>query len=277
MPLLSPQTLARTYTPSPGVDAWEVVQLYRQTQRYSPDWGGQRVATSINDDDDLPFDNVTRSNIRVWVEGDGTPDAARAVDVADELGWLDTEWTPTARALAELVVGVFSCGSVSACDNRPTWTPSDPVVEATLEAALEHVGVGVRHITRDSTSQPNELRPAKHPSILGRALAAAGVPVGGKNAETVGGLPDWLDDAPPAVRASVAEILVRERGGERPQRATRQIQSNRSREYFEDVRQLLEDVTGEPVTASDAGGPISADAVRALGVRRDDGSSGLRR
>jgi len=55
-------------------------------------------------------------------------------------------------------------------------------------------------------------------------------------------------------------------GSVRPNRATLAIQANRSRQYFEDVRELLEDVTGESVTASDAGVTISADAVRALGL-----------
>jgi len=266
MPLLSPQALARTYSPSPGVDAWEVVQLYRQTQRYPPEWGGQRVATQINNDDELPFDNVTRSNIRLWVEHGGTPDAARAVDVAEDLGWLADEWTPTVRALAELVAGVYSCGSITESWFSPGWAPSDPIVQATLETALDRVGVGVKHVPRESNSQADELRAREHASILGRALATAGAPVGDKNAESVGGLPDWLDDAPPPVRASVAEILVRERGVGQPDRATRQIRSNRPRKYFEDVRELVADVTGERVTASDGGVTISADAVRALGL-----------
>lgn len=68
------------------------------------------------------------------------------------------------------------------------------------------------------------------------------------------------------MRASFAELLVAERGSERAGKTTLAIQANRSRQYFEDVRALLEDVTGESVTASDAGVTISADAVRALGL-----------
>jgi hypothetical protein len=44
------------------------------------------------------------------------------------------------------------------------------------------------------------------------------------------------------------------------------IQANRSRQYFNDVRDLIEDVTGKSVTASDSGVTISAAAVRALGL-----------
>lgn len=48
---------------------------------------GARVASAINDDDeDQPWENLARSNIRVWVDGDGIPDAACAVVVAEDLG-----------------------------------------------------------------------------------------------------------------------------------------------------------------------------------------------
>jgi len=264
MALLSPQELARTYRAPAGRDGWEQVLLYRQTQRYHDGWGGARVATAINEDDGQPFEMLTRGNIRSWVEGEGKPDAARAVEIAEELGWVADEWVPVSRAFAQLVAGIFACGSI----NREGWAPSWAVTHthADIETALDVVGVGHRWVRRQSNRQSDELRPAKHASILGRALVVAGAPIGDKTAESVGSLPEWLDDAPPSVRASFAEILVAERGIERKQKATLAIQSNRSRQYFEDVRELLEDVTGERVTASDAGVTISADAVRALGL-----------
>jgi len=264
MPLLSPEALARTYCPSAERDGWTQVQLYRQTQRYPDDWGGARVASAINADDEQPFENLSRSNVRVWVEGDGTPDAARGLGVAKELGWLDDEWTPTTRALAQLVAGIFACGSIGGEWWVPRWavTRSRP----DISSALEQVGVGYLEVDRDTRSQADEIRPMKYGSILGRTLAASGAPVGGKTPDSVGGLPEWLRDSPPSVRASFAELLVTERGVKQAQKATLQIQANRSRQYFEDVRDLLEDVTGESVTASDAGVTISADAVRALGL-----------
>jgi len=264
MALLSSENLARTYSPPTDRNGWQQVQLYQQTQRYPDDWGGQRVASAINVDDDQPFNNLSRGNVRAWIEGEGLPDAARAVEVADQLGWLVEEWTPTTRALAQLVAGVFACGSI----NREAWVPGWAVEtkRSEIEFALEAVGVGSRWVDRDGDSQANELRPAKHKSILGRALVVAGAPVGNKTADTVRGLPDWLDDAPPSVRASFGEMLVAERGASRPNKATLAIQADRSRQYFDDIRDLIEDVTGEPVTASDAGVTVSADAVRALGL-----------
>jgi len=240
--------------------------LYNQTQRYPDDWGAVRVASAINTDDDVPFENLVRSNIRVWVEGDGMPDAARAVEVADGLGWFSEEWTPTTRALAQLVAGVFACGSIERTGWAPGWSPDSTLAQDTIENALLTVGVGAQFVERDSNKQGNEVRPQKHASILGRALSVAGAPVGDKTADTVTGLPEWLATAPPSVRASFAELLVLERAIAYPDKATQRIQGSRTPQYFEDVRELLEDVTGESVTASDAGVTISADAVRALGL-----------
>jgi len=230
----------------------------------TPTTGAARVATAINADDEQPFENLSRGNIRAWVEGDGKPDAARAVEVAEQLGWFDDDWTPVTRALAQLVAGIFACGSIETQTWVPGWAAERK--RGDIEAALHQIGLGSKLVARNSDRQADELRPAKHASILGRALLAAGAPAGGKTADTVDGLPEWLDEAPPSVRASFAELLVAERGAARPNRATLAIQANRSRQYFEDVRELLEDVTGERVTASDAGVTISADAVRALGL-----------
>jgi len=192
------------------------------------------------------------------------PDAARAVETAEKLGWLSEEWTPTTRAFSQLVAGIFACGSVEVRGWVPGWAATNS--REIILASLKQIGVGYRTVDRDTVSQADELRPAKYASILGRALVVAGAPLGDKNANNVKRLPDWLSVAPPSVRASFAELLVVERGSKRPSKATLAIQANRSRQYFEDVRDLLEDVTGESVTASDAGVTISADAVRALGL-----------
>jgi len=270
MPFLSPEALARTYNPPTERDPWEQVQLYRQTQRYPDGWGAARVATAINADEDQPFEGLSRGNLRAWVEEDGMPDAARAVAVADELGWTAEEWTPTTRAVADLVGGIYACGSIDRTGWVPGWSPDSTVGSQTIEAALERIGVGVRRVERepkaDGDDRADERRPQQHGSILGRALHAAGAPVGDKTAATVTGLPDWLDTAPPSVRGSFAELLVRERAIVFDGKATRRIQSSRPASYYQEVASLIEDVTGESVTASHSGVTISADAVRALGL-----------
>jgi hypothetical protein len=257
MSLLSERELARTYSPAPGVDPYERLQRYRETRRYPDDWGSQRVATDMG---------VSRETIQAWVDDGSKPDAARAVGVAEDRGWLATEWTPTVRALGMLVIGVYACGSVSAEHHRPSWLPGNELAEATIRDALAEAGVGVSTVERSDRSHTDELRPGEHSSPLGRALVVASAPVGVKTAETVSGLPYWLAGAPASVRASAAELLVAERGVEHDGKATRRIQTDRPAEYFADFAALVEDVTGEAATASKHGVTVSADAVRALGL-----------
>ena len=267
MRLITPRTLTATYT-HPSKDPWTAVQLYQTALTYPDDWGAQRVATAINSDTEVPFEGVTRGELRAWVDGDGQPDAARALEVAREHGWLTDGWTPTTRALAVLVICGYVCGSLRTETYVPTWSPTDPRTEATITDALTEVGCDATHISRASTTQADEYRPTRQASVLGRALAVAGMPVGDKNATTVTGLPEWVTAAPDDLKATVARCTVLERGITYPEKATRRIQTDREPQYFADLATLLREVTGEAVTASPAGVTISAAAVDALGVER---------
>lgn len=260
MPLLTEQALARTYDHPSVADPWEIVQQYREAMRLNPVKGSTAIAREV----DAP-----RSRVRPWLEG-SKPDAARAIGASAEHGWLAGEWTPTTKALTRLIAGVYACGSISKNVWRPTWTPDTDVVRQQIRIGLDTVGVDVRI---EDTDRTVEIWATEHGSVLGRALAAAGAPVGDKTAETVRGLPDWLDDAPPSVRADFAELLVRERGTVFPDKATRRITGSRHPAYFRDVAALLEDVASETVTWSESGVTVSADAVRALGLAADSSST----
>jgi len=264
-PLVTAQSLARTYN-HPSKDPWSAVELYREAMTKPENWGAQRVASAINSDQSNDFEGISRGEVRAWVDGDSKPDAARAVDVARDLGWLADEWTDTVRALAQLVIGVYAFGSVIERNYSPSWSPDDDASEAAIEAALDAVGVGSQHVTRDAPAQGDEIKPASHGTRLGRALVVAGAPMGDKNADSVGGLPDWIHDAPRVVQMDLALLFVRGRASARPGKATLAVQADRPRQYFEDVAALIETVTGETVTATSAGVTISADAVRELGL-----------
>jgi len=265
MPLVDADGLARTFN-HPSKDPVEAVELYQEATKKPDDWGSQRVASAINSDRSNEFEGISRSEVRAWVDGDSKPDAARAIDEARDLGWLADEWTATVRALVQLVIGVYAFGSIVERDYVPTWSPDNPDNELTIERVLEKVGVGFQHIDRDESDKGDEIKPANHGTRLGRALVVAGAPVGDKTAESVRGLPDWIDDAPRDVQRDLALLFVRGRGSQHRGKATRQIQADRPRQYFVDVAQLIEAVTGETATATDAGVTISADAVRELGL-----------
>jgi len=264
-PLITPNALAKTYN-HPSKDPLEAIELYHEATKKPDNWGAQRVASAINSDGANEFDGISRSEVRAWVDGNSKPDAARAVDVARDLGWDADEWTEAVRALAELVIGVYAFGSIIEENYVPSWSPDDDKSEAAIENALDRAGIGSQHVTRESAEQGDEIRPVEHGTRLGRALVVAGAPVGDKNADSVHGLPDWVDDAPMVLKTDLGVLLVRGRGVEHEEKATWTIQTDRAPRYFEDVAQLVKDVTGERATASDHGVTISADAVRELGL-----------
>ena len=264
-PLVDPKALARTYN-HPSKDPLRAVELYREATKKPENWGAQRVASAINSDQTNEFEGISRSEVRAWVDNDSKPDAARAVEVARELGWDAEEWTDTVRAIATLVIGIYAFGSIVERNYVPSWSPDDDESQAAIEDALTWVGVGYQHVERDDPGQGDEIKPAQHATRLGRALVVAGAPVGNKNAESVRSLPAWVADAPRVVQMDLAVLFVRGRGSRRPGKATLAVQADRARSYFEDVAQLIETVTGETATASEAGVTISADAVQELGL-----------
>ena len=255
MPILEPERLARTYQ-YPSKDPWDAVQLYREATKFPDNWGSQRVPTRLG---------VSRGEIRAWVDGDGMPDAARAIEFGEANGWFDDEWSPSTKALARLTAITLACGSIVQENYRPSWGPNDPVVVDQLERDLDAVGVGVKHVRRDG-SKPDEVLPAKKASPLRRALHVLGCPLGFKNVDSARALPTFLDDAPAPVRMGWVELYVRERSTILDGKSTRTIQANRGRDYLDGIAALVEDVTGESATSSDRGVTISADAVRALGL-----------
>lgn len=110
-PLLTPIALAQKYN-HPSKDLWTAVKLYREAVKNPENWGSQRVASAINSSQSNEFKGISRTEVQAWVDGDSKPDAARAVDMARDLGWTADEWTDTVRAVAQLVIGVYAFGSV---------------------------------------------------------------------------------------------------------------------------------------------------------------------
>ncbi len=265
MPILDTKALANTYDP-PSRSGWEAIELWQEASSKPDNWGSARVAAAINRDSSTEFEGISRSAVRAWVDNGGMPDAARGVETARDLGWDAGGWTDTIEALATLVIGIYAFGSITKRHFVPSWSPDDEESRSDIEDALVWAGVGYQHVERDDPSQGDEIKPAQHASVLGRALVVAGAPVGGKNADSVHGLPAWVEDAPRVVQMQLAVLFVRGRGVKQAGKGTRQIQTDRGPRYFEDVAGLIERVTGETVTASEDGVTISADAVRELGL-----------
>ena len=165
-----------------------------------------------------------------------------------------------------MVIGTYAFGSIAKRTCSPSWSPTNEKVSRTIEDALTQVGSGFTHVVQDNPSQGDEIRPDSHATRLGRALAVAGAPVGNKNSYSITGFPAWSESAPQELKKDLVLLFVRERGVQQEGKATLVVQSDRCSDYFERIAQLIRDITGETVTASEHGVTISANAVRELGL-----------
>ncbi|WP_049986068.1 hypothetical protein [Halobellus rufus] len=255
--------LARTYDPRSYDDPAVQLRDYESVREYRhrhPEAGRTAVGNALG----LP-----PSRVRGWLSG-GQPDAVRGVETARQRGWLDGSRSDrTTAAFAELVVGVFACGSI---DRRWTvaYAPTSPHVERRLWEYLTALGVEPTRRHDDSPERPTELLPSVDGSVFARCLFVAGAPRGGKNAATTPSHPAWLLDVDRETRRRAVELYVLERGTVHESNGTVVLRSrNRSSAYRESLAALCRSVTDHEVTVG-ANVVLSAAAARDLRPTGDD-------
>jgi len=250
--------LARTYSNRVYPDPWEKVLDHRRVVEYAanhPDAGRVRVGTAL----DLP-----PSRVRGWLNG-SLPDPVRGINTATAHGWLEPDPDgETAAALVELLAHVLAGGSINRESFLVAVAPGRFVDLDEIHAAFERVGVTTTTRHDDAPGRATEVVPTDDGSVLGRCLVAMGAARGGKT--DLDRLPPIVWKVPAPVRESFARIYVRHRAARHENKATMMIQEQRPRTYFDDLRRLLTDMTGESVTIGDGAVTISADAARELGV-----------
>ncbi|WP_049982015.1 hypothetical protein [Halorubrum sp. BV1] len=247
------QALARTYSDREYSDPWQKVLDYCRVREYAaehPDHGRTRVGNAL----DLP-----PSRVRGWLDG-GMPDPVRGIQTAIDHGWLDPDETTTA-AFVDLLAHVLAGGSIN--DTFvPAITVDDSVTTDEVRAVFEALGVDVLTRNAEVDNRATEVVPAADASVLGRCLVAIGAPVGKKVG--LDSFPQIVWDAPKPVRESFARIYVSHRALTYETKDTRVIQEDRSRAYLCDLRDVVAEVTGEPVSVGDGRVTVSAAAARRL-------------
>jgi hypothetical protein len=133
-----------------------------------------------------------------------------------------------------------------------------------IRGAFGRVGAETRTRNADAAGRATEVVPTCDGTVLGRCLVAMGAPTGVKT--TLDRLPPVVWDVPRSVRRSFARIYVRHRGLNAAGKSTTQVQVDRPRSFIAELRDVLDDVLDERVTAAGAGLTISAAAARELGV-----------
>lgn len=205
--MLSEAALARTFSPPSYTDPYEGVGDYRRVQRWAshhPESGSSAAASALN----LP-----RSRIRPWMNG-AKPDAVRAIETAEGLGWLGTNPTSAVgRAFTVLSSALLSGGSLVHDTYTPRVTIDGPRVTRRVVNALDTLECGSRRAHTDSGSRATEIVPADNASLFGRALTALGHPRGAKSNLNVS-LPPFLTDLPLSMRADWVELYLLNRASE---------------------------------------------------------------
>ncbi|GAB3702416.1 hypothetical protein [Halorubrum pallidum] len=247
------QALARTYSDREYPDPWQKVLDYRRVREYAtdhPEHGRTRVGNAL----DLP-----PSRVRTWLN-DGMPDSVRGIQTAADHGWLDPD-DETAAAFVELLAHVLAGGTISDAF-VPAITVDDSTAIDEVRSVFEALTVGIVTRNADIDNRATEMIPATDASVLGRCLVAIEAPIGEKAG--LDSFPRIVWDVPRPVRESFARIYVGHRALTYETKDTQLIQENRSRAYLDDLRAVLADVTGEPVSVSDDRVTISAAAARRL-------------
>ncbi|MFC7134319.1 MULTISPECIES: hypothetical protein [Salinibaculum] len=229
--------LAATYAGGRYDDPWGRVQEYQRVLEYTaehPNKGSAAVASAL----DLP-----RSRIRPWMESDSRPDPVRAIQTAEDYGWLDLSWNDEQfEGFNILVAWIFAGGSIA----TETYAPMFTVEEETMRCAytaLKRAGITDIDIENvDSEGRATDLRPGVDGVILGRFLAALGGPVGTKNAERDFALPSYLDEAPADVRMEFLRTYVWLRGTNPPKetRLAVQLAEQRDAAFRQQLKDLIE-------------------------------------
>lgn len=267
MVLVTPHALADTFQTVNERTPWSRVQEYRRVQEYAshhPNKGSQAISTALN---------LNRNRIRVWLEGNGKPDPVHAIDDAREHGWIDVSPdSDQGQAWVRLVAWIYSGGSIDATNYQPIFfvRERDPGLDRTeldvLRGALNEIGARHQLVSRDNSRRATHVIPAESRTLVGRCLAAAGAPVGEKNAETDIKLPEWLFESSLETRRTFARIYVLNRGTPSEHEPKVTIREERPQHYHDQFAQFLREASNIPegVRQSDHNITLRSEVVDAL-------------
>jgi len=253
------QRLANTYDPPSYDDPYDAVKDYRRVQCATinnPNKGSSALSNIV----ELP-----RGRIRGWIDddADSMPDAARAINVARNKGWLDPA-DDTAVALASLVGHLLGGGSITKRNYVPSISEGRRVSTSEITRAFRQVGVQSELRHEDSDSRATEVVPTEYGSILGRTLAAWGCPVGGRS--EIQSLPELLDHMDDSALEAFLKAYVLHRAVNYEGKATTRLHGDQPEGFHRAIAELIEDVTGETATYGSRGVTVSAGAMRTLGL-----------
>lgn len=247
------EALANTY--AGDREGWERVLEYQRVMDYAAKHPKQK-STAVSNALDLP-----RGRIRAWVEGDGAPDPAHGVQVAENHRWLDLDWADSPFThLNVLVAWVFAGGSINA-NFVPLFAVDTPRHREFIQRVLDELDLGSSVRREDEPGRATEVVPGTDASVLGRLLVALGAPQGTKNVAAELELPPYLATAPRERRLDFARTYMWVRGTESEERPNWPIvvSEERSPEFKRALRSFLRSLVDDSAGVS---GGTSAHSLR---------------
>ena len=233
------RALAEQYRGGRYAKPWEVVEQYREVLDYTarkPNLGSSAVAARL----DLP-----RSRIRPWMDG-SRPDPVRAIETAEDYGWLDLEYGACPfRGLNILVAWIFAGGSINK-SFVPSFTIDDDEMLAVLARVCDCANTPSARIERtEDDCRATEAVIEVDASVFGRLLVALGAPVGNKGPADDIALPAYLMGAPEETRLTFARTVVWHRGTQTAvPNYPIQVREERTDRYWMQLRWLFESLVG---------------------------------
>jgi hypothetical protein len=212
--------------------------------------------------------DLPRGRVRPWLNGK-QPDAARAVTVARERGWIDPDLdSETFRGLNACVAWCLSGGSVGATNYVPRfilWSDAD---RDRLERIATATGVDLttlRSLAAD-TDRPAECKPAEHGCVLGRVLAVLGVPVGYQRSMNRSILPPYIERMPRLLQEEFVRVVAHNNDAFDADGPVT-ICTDRPESYCEGTAALVSTVTDADATPTDDGVVLPQPAIANLADR----------
>lgn len=254
--VLTPPEFAREYSTS-HYDGWEIVDQYLLVVEWAelnPEATWYEAKKTL----ELP-----RNRVEKWYQGH-KPRVVQKLEQADSLGWFDATWeSDIGRAFNRITAALLSGGWLATNHTMGVVLDGDPDAEIVmaLKDALCTL-VGEYYIEPRKGNRANRLRPGNHEKLLARAVHAIGIPQGKKTKAELT-LPEYLQTAPEIVRRDFVEIYVALRGSAH---ATGGIvlYEKRSESYLTALADLIEAVTGAPVSVGSDRVYLTKAAGRAL-------------
>lgn len=244
--LLAEEDLLRTY-PEDG-NPIETVDQYREAlelRNADPNRSRASISRAVG---------RPSSTLRRWLVDDSKPAVIKALETANERGWIPLHADDRAfESINPLLAWIYAGGLINPETFEPSLTINTRLQRAVAGPLLEHLNIEWRSIREERTEErTHELRPRAGGAVLGRVLYALGAPKGRKTEQDIS-LPAYLDHVSPHHRRVFARVYLLHRGAPANEDGfSLTVQEERRAQYFHELQSLFEDVTNEKVTLDDS-------------------------